>query len=125
MMAMAMQAQVIRVDVKVTDVEGTAVKLVAVTSSSATGCASPDFPVLVDGIKEQRLFEDYKYITVMPYEPSSNDDLYVTVELENLKGVTEMLEMSKYLRVSGSVDGGRKSFTLKDISMIEVFLVEE
>ena len=119
------QAQVIRVDVKVTDVDGKSTTLVRASSSAAYGCASADFPIMRHGEKVQVQMEDYKYITVMAYEPSSNDALYVTVELEKPDGSKEVVEMSKYLRFSGTVDGERASVTLKDINMVEVFVNEE
>jgi hypothetical protein len=120
-----LQAQVIRVDVKITDNEGKVAMVTAATSSSATGCASPDFPVYRNGIKEQVLMDDYKYISVMPYETPSNEALYVVVELETPKGGTERVEMSRYLRFSGRSVTGDAALQLKDISMIEVFVEKE
>jgi len=121
----AAQAQVIRVDLKVTGVDGESMTLVRASSSAASGCASPDFPIMRHGEKVQVQLEDYKYLTVMSYEPSSNDELYVSVELEKPGGSKEMVEMSKYLRFNGTVNGERGSMILKDINMIEVFVEEE
>ena len=122
---MGLQAQVIRVDLKITDNEGTTSGITAATTSSSIGCASPDFPVFRNGLKEQVSLEDYRYITVMPYEKSSNETLYTVVELEKTDGSKELVEVSKYLRFSGREVKGEAASTLKDISMIEVFVKEE
>ena len=119
LITLALRAQVVHIDVKVTDVNGKVTYFKDATCSAASGCASPDFPVMVDGVKEQRQLEDYQYITVMPYQPSSNEALYVTVELERPAGGTQLVEMSKHLRFSGSSDD-LPPLVLKDISMIEV-----
>jgi hypothetical protein len=117
-------AQVFVIDVKVTDVDGKVTMFKDATSSAASGCASSDFPVMKDGVKEQHLMEDYTYITVMPYQPSSNEALYVTVELEKPDGKTLMVEMSKHLRFRSSSED-KDPVMLKDISMIEIFKREE
>ena len=125
LLVMGVQAQIIRVDVTVTDNDGKVSKITQATSSSAIGCNSPDFPVYRNGVKGQEQLEDYKYISVMPYEASSNETLYIVVELEKTDGSTEKVEMSKHLRFNGHAIEGEASLTLKDISMIEVFVDEE
>ena len=125
LLVMGVQAQVLRVDVQITDNDGNVAKITAATTSAATGCNSPDFPVYRNGEKEQALLEDYKYISIMPYEPSSNETLYVVAELEKPDGSTEQVEMSKHLRFNGHAIEGEASLMLKDISMIEVFVDEE
>jgi hypothetical protein len=125
LLTLNLEAQVIRVDVKITDNDGKVAMITAATTSAATGCASPDFPVIRNGEKEQALLEDYKYISVMPYETSSNETLYIVAELEKTDGSTEKVEMSKHLRFNGHAIEGEASLTLKDISMIEVFVDEE
>jgi hypothetical protein len=115
-----LSAQAQSVTVKVTGVDGNTTVVKQASSSSSSSCDSPDFPAIKGGSRKDINFNDLNFVTVMPYKASSNETLYISAELELKDGTKEEVEMSKYIRFSGTADSGDFSLLVSEISMVEV-----
>jgi hypothetical protein len=105
--------------VRVVDVENVATLVMAPTSSSASSCNSPDFPVIRSGSKEEIDFNNISWLTVRHDIPASSE-IYVTVELTSRSGSVETVEMIGGIRISGKTEEGEFRVKVKDISTLQV-----
>lgn len=106
--------------VKVFDLQDVTTVLENVSSSSSSSCESSDFPVYQGATKTDINYADLKSIIVRHDQPAEDPNNYVTVELEFMNGKTDLYEMVKHIRITGTSESGNFSIKIKDVNMIEV-----
>ncbi len=118
--AAGLAAQGSGVTIKVIDVQGVTTVIQAATSSSASSCNSPDFPVLKGGSRKDIDFSELEWISVLHGVPTGNDQIYIRVELTLKSGELEEYDMIKNIRFSGQSEQGDFTIQVKDISTVQI-----
>lgn len=113
-------AQESGVTLKIIDINNVTTIVKEATSSSASSCNSPDFPVLRGGERKDINFNDLSWVTVLHDRPVNDENIYINVELTLENGKTEVHEMIKNIRFTGKSDQGDFSIQVKDISTVQV-----
>ncbi len=111
-------AQYEAIGLRLTDLEKNRSDLVEYGTSSAT--KDNDFPVYVYGEKQALLFKDVYMILVRYDLEASNPDVYITIEVIDLKENSTLYEAAKYMRLSGKKEGEPFSIKLNKLNSIEV-----
>lgn len=107
---------------EITDSNNVTTVIENATTSSSSSCNSSDFPVYRDGNRTDINFRDLTRIIVRPDRPSKNDALYVTVELVDRSGKTEVTELIRSIRFMGDAEDGKFRARVEDIRSVEVIL---
>lgn len=113
-----LQAQNEIIGLRVTDLEKNRTDLAEFRTSSGT--LDNDFPVYVYGEKQALMFRDVYMILVRHDVEPSNPDIYVTIEVIDLKDNSILYEAAKYMRIAGSRDGEEFSIRLNRLNALEV-----
>lgn len=116
----AVVAQDLGVTLKIIDINDVTTIVKEATSSSASSCNSPDFPVLRGGERKDINFNDLSWVTVLHDRPANDENIYINVELTLKNGKTEVHEMIKNIRFTGKTEEGSFSIQVKDISTVQV-----
>ncbi len=103
---------------KIVDLEDAVTVIDHATTSSADG--SGDFPVYLDGEKQMKKFDDLYMLLVRHDIPASDPNIYISVELIDMKDKSSIFEMAKYLRVSGATETGSFSIQVQRINTLQV-----
>lgn len=106
--------------IKVTDIENVTTEVRSPSSSSATSCNSPDFPVIRGGSRNDINFNEISWLTVRHDLKATNSEIYIPVELTYRSGRAEEAEMIRNIRITGVADGGEFSIRVKDINTLQV-----
>jgi hypothetical protein len=120
LMVSGMFAQEKEYKVKVFDLQDVITTLDRASSSSSSSCESSDFPVYQGSTKKEVNFADLKSIIVRHDKPADDPNNYVTVELEYLNGSSDLYEMVKHIRITGSGASGSFSKKIMEINMLEI-----
>jgi hypothetical protein len=120
LMVSGMFAQEKEYKVKVFDLQDVITTLDRASSSSSSSCESSDFPVYQGSTKKEVNFADLKSIIVRHDKPADDPNNYVTVELEYLNGSSDLYEMVKHIRITGSGESGSFSKKIVEINMLEI-----
>jgi len=115
-----LHAQGQRFTLEITDTQNQVTLVENASSSSSSSCNSPDFPVYQDGSRADINFRDLDRIVVHPERATSNDEVYVTVELIDRKGESEMIEMIRNIRFMGNTRDGRYNKKIDEIRTVDV-----
>ncbi len=107
---------------KVTDSNNVTTLIEHATTSSSSSCNSADFPVYKGGDRADINFRDLTRIIVHPDRPSTNDAIYVSVELVDRSGKSEVTELIKSIRFMGDSEQGKFRVKVEDIRSVEVIL---
>lgn len=113
-------AQPQRFTIKITDDQNQTTLVENASSSSSSSCNSPDFPVIQNGTRTDVNYRDLDELVVHPERHTSNDEMYVSVELIDRAGKSTMIEMVRNIRLMGSTAEGRYSRKIDEIRSVEV-----
>jgi hypothetical protein len=117
-----LMAQPQRYTIKITDTQNQTTLVENASSSSSSSCNSPDFPVMQNGNRTDVNYRDLDKMIVHPERPTSNDEVYVAVELVGRDGKSSMIEMIRNIRLMGTTADGRYSKKIDEIRSVEVIL---
>jgi hypothetical protein len=120
LLATGTRAQDSPATVKVTDLKGVTTLIKHATTSSSSSTGIPDFPVLAEGSRKEIKFSEVNWISVLHGDPTSNDQVYIRVELTFINGKTEEVEMIKHIRFSGQSEQGPFSIKVMEVNTVQV-----
>lgn len=107
------------VTVKVTDLKKVTTTVRNATSSSSSSCGTSDFPVYQGADARDVDIADLTWISVR-HDLTPSDPNYVKLELTFKDGSSQIYEMVRYIRFTGSSEEGSFSVMVKDINTIQI-----